>query len=35
MKVTDGKFVEINYAELNKELDILLENDKILTTANI
>ncbi|CAD8199377.1 unnamed protein product [Paramecium pentaurelia] len=35
MKVTDGKFAQLNYVELSKELDILLVNDKLLTTANI
>lgn len=35
MKITNGNFIEINYVELSKELEILLRNDKILTSANI
>ncbi|CAK91235.1 unnamed protein product (macronuclear) [Paramecium tetraurelia] len=35
MKTTGGRYVQINYAELNNELKILLEIDQILTSANV
>ncbi|CAD8180491.1 unnamed protein product [Paramecium octaurelia] len=35
MKATNGRFAEINFVELSNELDILLANDYILTSANI
>ncbi|CAD8178454.1 unnamed protein product [Paramecium pentaurelia] len=35
MKSTGGRYVQINYAELSNELDILLLTDKILTSAQI
>ncbi|CAD8105500.1 unnamed protein product [Paramecium sonneborni] len=35
IKSTGGRYVAINYVELNNELEVLLEADNILTSANV